>query len=394
MVPFSGAIIDIFPTMLYSINIFTLLSPCLEKVRYPDRALAESIPSGLIMERKGICYDVGREMYGNWRPDFHPDIIHRELQIIQNDLHCNAIRICGKDISRLMLAADDALKQGFEVWLSPELWNQSPAATLSYTVKAAEAAERLREKYPGKLVLSVGSELTLFMKGIIAGGNLWSRLRNAFSGDFVRSGKHNQPLNEYILDVTTAARKVYRGPITYASLIFERVNWELFDFVGVDHYRAAKTRDRYAEMLRPLLAIGKPVVVMELGCCTYQGAEAAGGQAFNIIDIKSLILHQIPLIGRFVRPRLKGHYVRDEALQASEVTESLTALDQAGINGAFVFTFVFPTNPYHDEPLYDLDMASYSLVKSYSDGMRGATYPDMPWEPKKSFQAVADYYVH
>lgn len=24
---------------------------------------------------------------------------------------------------------------------------------------------------------------------------------------------------------------------------------------------------------------------MEFGCCTYQGAEAAGGQAFNIIDI-------------------------------------------------------------------------------------------------------------
>jgi hypothetical protein len=38
-------------------------------------------------------------------------------------------------------------------------------------------------------------------------------------------------------------------------------------------------------------------------------------------------------------------------------------------------------------------MASYSIVKSYEDGRHGTTYPDMPWEPKESFQAVADYYA-
>jgi hypothetical protein len=228
------------------------------------------------MEIKGICYDVGREMDGNWRPDFDPGIIHRELQIIKSDLGCNAIRICGKDIGRLVGTTQDALQQGFEVWFSPELWNQNPMATLSYTTRAAAAVEKLREQYPDKLVLSVGSELTLFMKGIIKGNALWSRLHNAFSGDFIRPGKHNQPLNDYLLEVTTAVRQVYRGPLTYASLPFEQVNWSLFDFIGVDHYRATRIKDRYAEMLKPLLAIGKPVVVMEMGCCTYQGAEAAG----------------------------------------------------------------------------------------------------------------------
>ena len=73
-------------------------------------------------------------------------------------------------------------------------------------------------------------------------------------------------------------------------------------------------------------------------------------------------------------------------------------------------------------------MGSYSLVKSYADketaeelarqatkqskeflgveldpsilakfrgnvGMHGETYPDMPWEPKKSFRSVAEYYA-
>jgi hypothetical protein len=74
-----------------------------------------------------------------------------------------------------------------------------------------------------------------------------------------------------------------------------------------------------------------------------------------------------------------------------------------------VFTFVAPTSPSSDDPKYDLDMASYSLVTSYGnrlgdlatafldlpwDASRwGRTYPDMPWEPKQSFRAVADFYA-
>jgi hypothetical protein len=41
---------------------------------------------------------------------------------------------------------------------------------------------------------------------------------------------------------------------------------------------------------------------------------------------------------------------------------------------------------------FDPDIASNSLVKSYAD-RHGTTYPDMPWEPKESFKAVADYYA-
>ena len=37
-------------------------------------------------------------------------------------------------------------------------------------------------------------------------------------------------------------------------------------------------------------------------------------------------------------------------------------------------------------------MASSSLVKYYDDGKHGITYPDMTWEPKESFKAVAKYY--
>ena len=60
--------------------------------------------------------------------------------------------------------------------------------------------------------------------------------------------------------------------------------------------------------------------------------------------------------------------------------------------GAFVMTFVDPIAPYDDDPRYDLDMSSFSLVKSLGRGEHGTTYPDMAWEPKESFRAVAEYY--
>jgi len=55
--------------------------------------------------------------------------------------------------------------------------------------------------------------------------------------------------------------------------------------------------------------------------------------------------------------------------------------------------FVSPIATYNDNPRYDLNMASYSLVKSYANGKNGTTYPDMLCEPKESFKAVADYYA-
>lgn len=64
------------------------------------------------MNRKGVCYDVGSVMGFNWRPNFKPEQVRRELQIIKDDLHCNAVRISGRDLGRLEMASGDALEQG------------------------------------------------------------------------------------------------------------------------------------------------------------------------------------------------------------------------------------------------------------------------------------------
>jgi len=193
-----------------------------------------------------------------------------------------------------------------------------------------------------------------------------------------------------------SVRKVFRGQLTYASLPWEAVDWGLFDFVGVDHYRDARIEDRYVDMLKPLFAYGKPVIITEFGHNTFQGTTGSGSmgsQMMGNVDYKTLFLYRIPLLGRVVRPRLNGEYVRDEALQARELIETLGILDAAGVDDAFVFAFAFPLYMYDSDPRYDLDAASTSLVKSYGGGKNGTTYPDMPWEPKESFKAVAEYFA-
>ena len=73
-------------------------------------------------------------------------------------------------------------------------------------------------------------------------------------------------------------------------------------------------------------------------------------------------------------------------------------LDDAGVDGAFVYTFVQPLEGFANEAVlkqitFDPDIASYSLVKSFVGAQHGSTYPDLPWEPKESFRAVAEHYA-
>jgi hypothetical protein len=79
-------------------------------------------------------------------------------------------------------------------------------------------------------------------------------------------------------------------------------------------------------------------------------------------------------------------------MQARELVDQLEILDKAGVEGSFVSTFISPIDPYNEDPSHDFDMNSYSLVKTLTGGKHGTTYPDMVWEPKKSFKAVGDYY--
>lgn len=72
------------------------------------------------MRAFGITYDTGFTSAGTTtREPFDPSTVRREMQIIRNDLHCDAVRVTGGHRDRLETAARHAADAGLEVWYSP-----------------------------------------------------------------------------------------------------------------------------------------------------------------------------------------------------------------------------------------------------------------------------------
>jgi hypothetical protein len=348
------------------------------------------------VQHEGVHYDTGTVFRGpgyavSTRPGaLDMSVVRRELEIVRDDLYANAVRIVGSDVGPMTAVAEIALGLGLEVWFSPWLFEYSLEETAARMVAAAEAVTPLYTAHPGRVVLVAGSELTLFSPGLVAGKSVTERMQRLKADPTQLS---NGKLDEYLAVLVPRLRAVFKGPLTYASLTFEQVDWGPFDYVGVDHYREARTKDRYVEMLQPFVSTGKPVIVTEFGMRTYRGAESSGTLGFGVTDTTRLWLHTRPVIGRFVRPRLKGTFQRDEAMQARELADTLDELERSQVAGALLATFVTPGAYTDDDPRYDLDMDSMSLVKSLPGGRHGIVYPDMPWEPKEAFAAVAHHFA-
>src|SRR5438105_8226391 len=95
------------------------------------------------MQHKGINYDTGTKTTtgGLTRETLDAATITKEIDIIKNELHCNAIRVSGIDIDRVVQASETALQQGLTVWFSPSLVYSDQASTFKYIIRAAAAAE-------------------------------------------------------------------------------------------------------------------------------------------------------------------------------------------------------------------------------------------------------------
>jgi hypothetical protein len=187
-------------------------------------------------------------------------------------------------------------------------------------------------------------------------------------------------LNGLLADVVPRLRAVFDGAITYAAAPFEHVAWRLFDLVSVDAYRDQHNAHGYRAYVRALHTHGKPVAVTEFGCCAYRGAAADGGRGWLIVDRTG------------EQRQLRPGYVRDEGEQVRYLRELLEIFEDEGVDTAFWHTFAGYAFPDESgSTLRDLDLASYGVVRVLKSG-RGHTYPDMGWEPKEVFHAMARAY--
>lgn len=338
------------------------------------------------MQRKGINYDTGFTRLGAQpsREAFTPTQARRELEIIARDLHCNAVRISGSDPARIALAAEYALDYGLEVWFAPFPTDMTPDELTTYFAEAAQRAEQVRQ-HAQRVVFVLGCEMSLFNRGFVPGETYVERMRAMMNPQVlaqlsVSPDELIRQFNAILRRATTAVREQFGGPITYASGPWEMVDWTPFDIVGVDLYRDASNRAFYRDQLRTYFAHERPVAITEFGCCTFRDAADRGSLGWAIVDRSTQ------------PPRLTEAVVRDEQAQADELLDMLTILDEEHVDGAFWFTFASYTYPYHADPQHDLDCAAYGVVKVFDD-TTGSVYPDMHWEPKRSFYALADYYA-
>ncbi len=334
------------------------------------------------MRGNGITYDTGFFNAGvSTHEPFDTGVVKREMRIIHDDLHCNAVRITGGNAHRLEIAAIHAADANLEVWFSPFTCNLTTDELLDFLADCAERAERLRRQGV-EVVFVTGAELSLFTVGFLPGATLKERLDLLAAPPRLRELLPQVPtrINDFLGKAAMLVRKQFSGKISYASIPFEGVDWTRFDFISVDAYRSSAVAGHYRDAIRALVAQGKPVAITEFGCATFQGAADKGASGGMIVEYDNTT----PV-------RLDGDYIRDETEQATYLRELLDIFTAEGVDTAFANTFASYHLPHRNDPRTDLDMASYGVVKVL-EGRLGRSYPAMAWEPKAAFTALANYY--
>ncbi|WP_069813075.1 hypothetical protein [Streptomyces sp. TP-A0874] len=307
------------------------------------------------MRARGINYDTGflpgQDLS---RKTFTHETVRRDMAVISDELHCDAVRVSGRDPERLSIAAHCAAAVGLEVWFAPFPVDLPAERLLSFFAECARRAEAVRRS-GAEVVFVAGCEMSAFCGGFIPGDTYGDRLRTMAEADmewWYGLGAVQERLNVFLAQAAETVRARFGGRITYASAPWEFVDWRPFDLVGIDAYRAAYNADTFRSELRGHLAHGKPVAVTEYGTCAYRGAGERGGSAW-----------QVP-----------HDAVPDEDEQVRYLTELLDAFEGEGVDTALWFTFVSYSRPG------DADLGSYGVVRMLDETR---------WEPKKVFHTMA-----
>jgi hypothetical protein len=313
---------------------------------------------GSDMRARGINYDTGT-FPGNslTRKTFDSQAVRREMAVIAGDLHCDAVRISGREPERLSVAAGHAADAGLEVWFSPFPVDLDPPQALALFTECAERAEEVR-RAGADVVFVAGCEISAFCHGFLPGDTYLDRLAAMVTADldwWMSLGPVLGRVNAFLAEAATTVRARFGGPVSYASGPWESVDWTPFDLVSVDAYRTAQNAATFPGHLRDFFAHGKPVAITEYGTCAYQGAGDLGGMAWR------------PPPGA----------VPDEDEQVRYLDELLDIFEGAGVDTALWLSFA-----NYDKP-GDRDIASYGVVRMLDE---------TNWEPKKVFRAMAARY--
>ncbi|MFG1695894.1 hypothetical protein [Nonomuraea sp. NPDC049309] len=308
--------------------------------------------------KKGINYDTGILPGDDLsRQSFDPATVAQEMGVIAGDLHCQVVRVSGRDPGRLAVAAERAAQAGLEVWYAPFPVDLTEDEMLDLFAEAAGQAESLRRD-GAEIVFVTGCEITAFGHGFIEGAAYRDRLKAMGEGDaawWTEVMGVMPRFNAYLARVAETVRSRFGGRVTYASGPWEQVDWTPYDIVGVDAYRASHNAHDFTDELRACFKHGKPVAVTEFGTCPYRGAGELGGMAWAVPE----------------------GAVRDEGEQVRYFTELMDVFEAEGVDTALWFTFAAYNR------LGDDDLGSYGVVTMLDETRR---------RPREIFHAMAARY--
>ncbi|MFK4071974.1 hypothetical protein [Streptomyces sp. NPDC029674] len=312
------------------------------------------------MRARGINYDTGflpgEELS---RKSFTPTTVRHDMAVIAQDLHCDAVRISGRDPQRLSIAARHAAAAGLEVWFAPFPVDLPHHQLLPFFTDCAARAETIRAA-GGEVVFVGGCEISAFCGGFLPGATYGERL-TAMAGADRHWWSTLQPAQERLSaslhQIAATVRTRFGGKVTYASGPWEFIDWDPFDLVGIDAYRARHNADTFRDELRGHLAHGKPLAVTEYGTCAYRGAAQRGGMAW-----------QVP-----------QDALPDQDEQSRYFTDLLDIFEEEGVDTALWFTFAAYSRPREH------DLGSYGVVRILDE---------KHWETKKIFHTMAARHQH
>lgn len=322
----------------------------------------------------GMNYDTGFVSAGSTTHEpFDPETVRRDLRVIRDELHCDAVRITGGVQDRLELTARLAAETGLEVWYCPFTNGLDRAGLTAFLLDGAERAERLRRE-GATVVYLTGSEISMFTEGFLPGRDLTERL--ALFTDPMRMRAAVPParaaVRDFFADALPAVRERFGGPVGYASIPLEGVDWTPFDIIASDAgYRDATNAAAFPESLAAAVGQGKPYAATEFGCCTYRGAADVAGATEPVTYDEH---------GRAAK--LTATLERDEEGQARYLVDLLRDYEAGGVEAAFVYTFANRHLPTTEDPEHDYDLAARGIVR---------VLPDGSWTPKAAFHALAEY---
>jgi hypothetical protein len=292
---------------------------------YPERKM--DIPI------KGVVYRISDPTRGSpWRSPTD-DEMAEDLQVIHDELGCNAIRIFGdyKDwpdrrqyfdsVDELVLrCASKSIDVGFDVIaVSPVYDSLNIDETVRRVGSLAPKVEALSKMTDKTVLYVVGNSVSFFASGIVEGTTDDERLQEALR-------RKDDPifiaeLNRAVERLLGASRK--NAPdlkLSYAAGPLEanmsRLKWDQMDVdvIGIMTYLDDASRQYLPSMVSDSKRYGKPVFSIEFGSKTVEGA-----------------FHQVDL-----EPETRNYNEQD---QATGISRTLEFLVESGVDGCFLFNY-------------------------------------------------------